>query len=457
MTIMDVAGWGKYGRIYALRGRYVFPVDREPIAGGWVTVAGDRIAAVGQDTHAIERYDLGDVAILPGLVNTHTHLEFSYLNQPLGEPGMPLADWIALVTASRPESVQAGAQEAAENAMSAAVARGLGESLAAGTTTLGEIAVAGWSPLPFQSAALDSIIFRESICLSPERFDAALATARQHLMAPIHAHPFDSPSSQPGALRIGLSPHAPYTVHPKLFARLVDLAIESDAPLAFHLAESLDELELLRSGGGRFFDYLAGRGFWVPGAIPLNTRPLDYLRQLARARRALVVHGNYLDDEEQAFLADHRDRLSVVYCPRTHAYFGHQRHPLEQLLARGARVALGTDSRASNPDLSLLAEMRYVAHKYPAIERAEVLRMGTLTGAAALGLAHESGSLAPGKLANLAIVAIPATAAADPHDLLFDDAAADGAPLCRLTIHRGRVAASATPLDNAARAWPNAE
>jgi cytosine/adenosine deaminase-related metal-dependent hydrolase len=114
----------------------------------------------------------------------------------------------------------------------------------------------------------------------------------------------------------------------------------------------------------------------------------------------------------------------VVYCPRTHAWFGHARYPLERLLAAGAIVALGTDSRASAPDLSLLAEMRHVARTFPAISRATILELGTLGGARALGVEALIGTLEPGKWANLAVVALPEESAADPHELLLDAAGA---------------------------------
>ncbi len=161
-------------------------------------------------------------------------------------------------------------------------------------------------------------------------------------------------------------------------------------------------------------------GAWDATAIPGGTRPLDYLRRLAACDRALVIHGNYLDREELEFVAAHAQRLSVIYCPRTHAYFGHPRHPLPRLLAAGANVALGTDSRASNPDLGILDEMRFVARQFPEIASAVVLELGTLRGARALGLEEDVGSLVPGKVANLAIVALPDREARDPYELLLD-------------------------------------
>ena len=134
-----------------------------------------------------------------------------------------------------------------------------------------------------------------------------------------------------------------------------------------HLAESPEELELLRHGGGPLRAFLEELGAWDATAIPPGTRPLDYLRLLASAHRALVVHGNYLDDEEIAFLGANAGRMSVVYCPRTHDWFAHRDYPLEKMLAAGATVALGTDGRGSSPDLSLLGEMRFAARRHPGV------------------------------------------------------------------------------------------
>ena len=142
------------------------------------------------------------------------------------------------------------------------------------------------------------------------------------------------------------------------------------------------------------------------GGDPRGSRPLDYLRMLAEAPGALVIHGNYLGAEELFFLGKNRIRMSLVYCPRTHAYFQHAPYPLSRAMAVSVRVVLGTDSRASNPDLDLLTEMRHVAHN-PIVDPHDVLRMGTLSGAKALGRSAEVGSIAPRKYANIVAIPIP--------------------------------------------------
>src|SRR4029079_17443838 len=120
---------------------------------------------------------------------------------------------------------------------------------------------------------------------------------------------------------------APYTVHPDLFAALLKFAAINRYPVAMHLAESPEEIELLRSGGGPFRDLLEELGVWREDANPKGYRPLDYLQTLGEAPRALIIHGNYLDQEEVEFLAKHNNTMALVFCPRTHAYFGHKQYP----------------------------------------------------------------------------------------------------------------------------------
>jgi cytosine/adenosine deaminase-related metal-dependent hydrolase len=381
-----------------LLARWLFPVAGPPIPDGTVTISGGRILAVGSQSPGGPVQDLGNVAILPGLVNAHLHLDLSHLGEPLGRPGTRLIDWIPQVIDSR-----------RTRPLDEALRSGIRESIGYGTTALGEIALPDWPVALLADAPLDATVFLELIALRPEQIAAALDLAEQHLRA----------ASAGATWHAGLSPHAPYSVHPDLLAAVVSLSAERQIPLAFHLAESRDELELLRSAGGLFRDRLIKLDAWDPTAHRPGTCPLDYLRKLAAAHRTLIIHGNYLDHEEIAYLADHPQRMSVVYCPRTHAHFRHDPYPLQQMLSAGVTVALGTDSRASSPDLSLLAEMRFLARCHPSVDRAEILRLGTLGGARALGRDHQLGTLQPGKNANLTIVALPNHDAVDPHELLF--------------------------------------
>src|SRR5207253_992144 len=135
--------------------------------------------------------------------------------------------------------------------------------------------------------------------------------------------------------------------------------------------------------------------------------------------RVLFAHGNYLDPQVPL-----GPNATIVFCPRTHAFFGHEPHPFREFLRRGVRVALGTDSLASNPDLDLFAEAKFLDQHHPDVPGETLLRMATLGGAEALGWGDETGSLDAGKSADLNVLAIPSQPAADPHSLLFETATA---------------------------------
>ncbi|MBQ15504.1 MAG: amidohydrolase [Planctomycetaceae bacterium] len=365
--------------------RLLVPLDGPPIPGGVLEVCGGRISAVfaGPDPSAT---DLGDLALIPGLINAHTHLEFSGLAKPLPAPD-GLVPWLRNVVATR------GQRPASANPVRA----GLDELQACGTAAAGDITTEG--PASTQSSPGDPsrVVFREIIGLRSTLRSARLALARDFL----------AEERADDCLR-GISPHAPYSVHPDLFGDLVGLANTHDAPLAIHLAESPEELLLLANGSGPLRLLLEELDAWEDNAIASGSRPLDYLRPLALLSRPLVIHGNLLDDTELAWLADHR-HVAVVYCPRSHAHFGHPPHPWLQLLETGTPVILGTDSRASNPDLSVWNELQFLSRTTSALSPTDLLSMATQAAARALGLGSNLGSLTPGKKAFAVAVALPAS------------------------------------------------
>ncbi|HYT95513.1 MAG TPA: amidohydrolase family protein [Gemmataceae bacterium] len=390
--------------MWTLTARWIVPVDGSPQANGTVTLDGERIAAV--EPHGVCRpdIDLGDAAILPGLVNTHTHLDLSGARGRT-PPSTDFVGWLRQVIAYRRSRTP---EEVRED-----IRAGLTECVRHGTTLVGDISGDGSSWDILKEAPLQAVVFRELLGLTEERAEAALTAARGWLAA----HPDTE------MCRAGLSPHAPYSIRSSLFAQAALLARSPKHPLAVHLAESREELELLHQRRGPFVAFLREFGGWDPNG--LSDSPAAVMKICDQRIPKLFVHGNYLAPNTRIPRGG-----TIVYCPRTHAAFGHPPHPFREFLARGKRVALGTDSLASNPDLDILAEARFLHRHYPDISGAALLRMATLAGAEALGWDKETGSLAPGNSADLVVIALPA-AAGDPHELILNSTEPVRAVLCR--------------------------
>ncbi|MFM8433908.1 MAG: amidohydrolase family protein [Planctomycetia bacterium] len=381
-----------------------------PLENGWLRIEAGRIVALGTGRPLEPAVDLGDAVILPGLVNAHTHLEFSTLAAPLdGSGGLP--EWIGRVVALRRERPTGDA--------AGAIRAGLAESAAAGVTLLGDIATS-LLPRGIDAAGPHVRVFRETLGLSAAARAASLASLRRDLDCLVA----ESRSA-------GVSPHAPYSVAAPLGRVALDIARRLRLPAAMHLAESPAEAELIGSGSGPLRRALDGLGAW-PNEPPPLLSAADWISLLARGPRGLVVHGTFLDDVALARLARHRDKLAAVVCPRTTRLLSGMLPPLERFRAAGIRVALGTDSRASNPDLSVLGECRAVVDGGLA-SPAEALAMATVTGAWALGRERRAGILAPGRPADL-VVLRPRQPIHDPHEAALDPAATIAA-----TLRGGRV------------------
>ena len=393
------------------------------IEGGRVTIAGRQIIGVGSESQSGE-IDLGDCLILPGLVNAHTHLEFSSLSAPLPFD-QTFASWIRNVVQWRRGQTDSSTSEA--------IKLGLAESANAGVALLGEIATHWWrSRTALEVSELDIasppvhhpqlVVFWELLGLKPEVIAKQIGAACRHLIVGSPGIPASIRASsgmsewQPN-WTAGLSPHAPYSVSGELFAEAINLARASNCPVAMHLAETHEELELLAQGTGPLADLFSEWGLWMPGQLAAFRTPLEVLQQLAVLNRVLVIHGNYLSLAELDYLTG-KPQFSVVYCPRTHSYFQHDRYPLASMLQRGIRVALGTDSRASSPDLNLLSELRHVAQLHPEIAPSTLLEMATLHGAESLGLGDTRGRIAPGRRAEFCILPINA-GIRDPYEAIL--------------------------------------
>jgi cytosine/adenosine deaminase-related metal-dependent hydrolase len=403
-----------------LRARHVLPIAVDAIENGWVRIERGRIAGVGRGRPSGPVHDLGDAIILPGLVNAHTHLEFSDLDRPLPAGG-GLPAWIERVVAMRRSRAAAGVDDTAR--LRAAVASGLEQSAAAGVTAIGEIATAS-HPLVGQAGPLVRV-FREALGLVP----VAMAAARSTVVR-------DLARMNSEGTCTGISPHAPYSVAESLGRQVIGEAVRRQLPVMMHLAESRDEADLLATGGGAFRTLLEQLGAWQPGTPPRLLSLADWITLLARAPRGVVVHGTFLPEDQAALsrLARHRDRLCVVVCPRTTLAISGRLPPVEAFLAAGIRVAIGTDSRASNPDLSVLAECRTLVD-VGVVSPREALTMATRQGAWALAFERRCGMLAPGRAADLAILR-PSSRHADPSEAVLDPDTQIAA-----TLRRGHVIA----------------
>ncbi|AMV28763.1 Aminodeoxyfutalosine deaminase [Gemmata sp. SH-PL17] len=388
--------------------RWVFPVSGTPLPNGTVTVRGERIEAVLPHGARTPDEDLGNAAIIPGLVNPHTHLDLSGARGLIPPTDADhFTDWLRGVIDYRrtrtPEQTQSD------------IRAGLTECLRHGTTLIGDIASEGASWDALAGAPTRAVVFREFIGLGLERAAAAVTAAEAATKS----------LAQTPNCRMGFSPHAPYSVRQTLLEQVTELARFHHLPVAVHLSESPGEIELLQRHSGPFRTFLQDLGIWHADA--LSESPDAWITRQFRCAPDLYIHANYLASTLRI-----PENGSVVYCPRTHAAFGHAPHPFREFLARDVRVCLGTDSLASNPDLDVLSEARFVRTRYPDFPGDQLLRMVTLSGAEALGWADETGSLEADKSADLVVVPLPNTDISDPHELVLADHAGD-----RRTMFRG--------------------
>jgi cytosine/adenosine deaminase-related metal-dependent hydrolase len=326
------------------------------------------------------------VALIPQLVNGHTHLEFSDRVGSV-EPSTPFTAWIQAVISERKQSAGSGIPR------SVAIEKGIEECHRYGVVGIGEITTSSAVDLAISSHKHSRkfqtqqgppsepspiVSFREFIGLRSDAASTAGDAVTQHLA-----------DCRNAGVRPGISPHAPYSVHPDLFDALMDAAWKHELPAAMHLAETMDERELLETGQGRFRDFLQSMNLWNPEVFPGGRSIMPFLSRMAELPRALAVHCNYADSTELRFLADHSN-VAVVYCPRTHRFFGHTPHPWMQLLAAGGRVILGTDSRASSPDLNLWADLQMAALESliagSVVSAERLISMVTTEAAESLGL-----------------------------------------------------------------------
>ena len=368
---------------------WIAPIDAPVIPDAAVVFDDSRILAVGPartvnaafpNTNTI---DAGNSLLLPGLVNPHTHLELSDCT-PLKPPPDSFVHWLIHVIARRASS---SPPESPQPAIT-----GIAQSLRFGVACVGDITRFPHLTRPtLANSPLHAVSYGEVQAMAQrrnlldERLDAALN--------PDHASP---------RLRIGLSPHAPYSIEDSGYRRCLQLARQHNLPLATHLAESPHEMTFLARHAGPFRDLWTFLASWDDLVPRFDGGPIRFAQSLGLLEYpTLLAHVNYCDDDELAILA--ASQASVVYCPRTHAYFNHPPHRWRDMLARGINVAVGTDSCASSPDLNLVDDLRLLHRLAPDVSPETLWQMATLRAARALDQHQSLGSITPGKAPDFAL------------------------------------------------------
>ncbi|MBL8206333.1 MAG: amidohydrolase family protein [Blastocatellia bacterium] len=380
---------------------WLLPITAPPLAKGAVVVNADQILAVGSLAELRAQFpaapvrDFGEAAILPGFVNVHSHLELTAFRGRLEEPHFQR--WIANL-------IQLKSERLSSDDLLTSARLGCIEAIRAGVTTLGDTADATATLEALIESGLRGVVFQE--CFGPhvEQADASTQAIERKLYD-LHEHIFDVGAQE--RVRLGVSPHAPYSVSDRLFAKVAELSFEMAIDIAIHTAESQDEVKLLRDGTGAFAESLNRRGieFTAPGCSTIQ-----YFQQLGVLEAApLLIHCVTVDDEDIALLKESGAR--VAHCPKSNAKFGHGIAPLTAMMRAGLEVGLGTDSVASNNTCDLIEEARFCALLHQAAQRDPLLfdpnamlKMITLDGARVLNLEDKIGSLEVGKQADLVAI-----------------------------------------------------
>jgi len=396
---------------------WLIPLESEPVPNGFLVIANGIIEFVGNELPAkyrsAMRFNLDGFAILPGLVNSHCHLEFSDLDEPI-PAGDSFPEWIRRLLEYR--KTQSGQSEQSANARHQAITRGIRESYETGVRWIVDMTTQPWEAAWIQDAvsqvlagippglapngpiAIQPCV--ELLDITQRRLEETLAFALKQVSAP--------ESKQLGPM--GYAPHAPYTASRKMTQLAATRSRLEHRLVTMHLAESMDELEWLENRTGDFSDLL--------GPIVSETyfeelgQISEHVQLLTNAWRVTIAHGNYLSQNDLFELATHSKNMAIVHCPRTHAHFGHrhgtnQIYPLAGRMASGIRHFLGTDSRASNPDLNLWSEAQRVRAEHPLLACVEILKMITTDAAEFLGIVNRYGAIRVNQPSTLTAIRLP--------------------------------------------------
>ncbi len=392
---------------HIVRARWVLPIDRPPIDGGWIEIHDRRIARVGHGVPPASADDLGNCAIIPGLVNAHTHLELGWLAGRI-PASTSIVEWIRALIRERGAGPQDG-----ERGVVKAIERGIQEARDTGTVLVGDVSNTLATPSVLQAIGMPATVFYELLGFNLPDPSGLVGRAWERVDE-LHTSHFERQTFEPRnrrtlesqnrSIEYSVVAHAPYSVSPALFQAIA--AAQRQAPLSIHLAESAEEMELLATGGGAFRALLEELGAWTDRWQAPRCGPVEYLKGLGYLHSGcLVVHGVHLSPSALEELRD--QDVVLVTCPRSNEWVGGGMPPVSHFYASGARVAVGTDSLASVGSLSLFDELAALRRIAPEVSAASLLESATRIGAEALGRGGELGTITPGKRAALVSVRVP--------------------------------------------------
>jgi 5-methylthioadenosine/S-adenosylhomocysteine deaminase len=412
-----------------LRADWVLPIAREPIEQGEVVIQKGVIVDVRRRSRTrggTDVQDFGEAIILPGLVNVHTHLELTVLRGAVED--LPFFQWIRRLVTLKQLLTEA---EWRDSALWGAL-----ETAASGVTTVADTSDSGQSAYALVQTGLRGLVYQEVFAISADQSAGKTLQQLEQKLQRLH-------DVAGGTLvRIGVAPHALYTVRPSVMAAIRDYVHARGYPVCIHAAESREEVALLCEGTGEFARMYAERGMdWeVPGR-----HPIDLLHEQGWLQaNSLLVHAVQTDSRHAELFAT--TGTAVAHCPQSNAKLYNGIAPLSQWLAKGVKVGLGTDSVVSNNTLDLFAEMRTALMLQRATVGAEAcmtarqaIEMATLGGARALGMAEHIGTLEPGKQADLCVVSVNNVRAFPVYDPYAVLAFAANASDVLMTMVAGRI------------------
>jgi len=393
--VRGVSGHG--ARIHCVLHRAAWLVTGEgpPVPNGAVLVGGGELLAVGGYNEVkgripmhTEQVDYGSAALMPALVNAHTHLELTVLEGRIPFPQEGFAPWLRELFAQRtvlaPEEQYAGPVEGEQRLAS------LGVGL------YGDITNGSFGSLDRGNSFSVGQVFLEVIGFDRSGLEAALEP-------PVAAAFRSAAHRDPPA---SLAAHACYSTSAHVIREAKEWCRKKGLPFSIHVAEHPEEIEFLQEGTGFCRELLETLGKWSSQWIVPRMTPVEYLDRLGVLdAQSLLVHVVHLTESDWRILA--AKGCSVCFCPRSNSNLSVGRPAIEKALQYGVRAALGTDSLASNTDLSVFAEAEFVLDRYPNVPPEAVMDMMTRGGAQALGKAREYGTLGSGKRSPFLAVSLP--------------------------------------------------